>query len=128
MRIVKYKTYWAYAGRGIDRQAPLSEFILDIVYLIGSDGVIPPLHVLNEVLQGGGNSGGMGPGTKWRPFKIKAAEYTELVDALLSLDVLEAKKSHPYVYFDEVLIDEELDTCSDYNDWLKKVSDKYRKS
>jgi hypothetical protein len=80
MREVRYKTHWSYLGPAIKRSAPLSEFVLDIVYLMGSDGVIPPFHILNEVLQSGGNNGGMGPGTSWRKFKIKEAEYQELVE------------------------------------------------
>jgi hypothetical protein len=94
MREVSYKTHWSYLGPAVKRKAPLSEFVLDILYLL-QWGVIPPLHILNEVLIGGGSDGGMSPGTTWRSFKITEAEYKEFVNALLNLDVAEAKKHHP---------------------------------
>ena len=125
MREVSYKTHWAYAGKGIKRKALLVEFVLDILYLMNTSGVIPPFHVLNEVLRQGGSSGGMGPGTSWRPFSIKDAEYQELVETLLKLDVAEAKKTHPYVYFERVIRDESLETSASYIDWLQGVSRKY---
>ena len=125
MREVSYKTHWSYAGAGVKHKAPLSEFVPDILYLMGSSGVIPPLHVLNEVLLSGGGNGGMGPGTSWRRFSIKEAEYQELVEALLRLDVAEAKKTHPYIYFERIIIDETLHETANYLGWLQAVSKKY---
>jgi hypothetical protein len=128
MRTVTYKTHWSYAGKSGTRKAPLSEFVLDIVYLIGKEGVIPPFHVLNEVLQGGGNNGGMGPGTSWRPFRIKEADYVELVQALLRLDIAEARKTHPYVDFDRLIVDEMLHHYPTHLEWVRAVVAKYRPS
>ena len=125
MRDVSYTTYWSYGSSGVKRKAPLVDFVLDILYLMENNGVIPPLHVLNEVLQGGGSNGGMGPGTAWRPFSIKEAEYKELVEALLQLDIVEAKKSHRYMMFQKVIVDESLHQCSTYHDWLRAVATKY---
>lgn len=125
MREVTYKTHWAYASAGIKRKAPLSEFVLDIMYLMNNSGVIPPFHVLNEVLQQGGNSGGMSPGTSWRSFSLKEAEYQELVDALLKLNISEAKKAHPYIFFTRIIVDEALDQSDTYLSWMWAVSRKY---
>lgn len=90
-------------------------------------GVIPPFHILKEVIAGGGDNGGMGPGTSWRPFKFKEKEYSELVEALLAVDVAEAKKKHPYIMFDHVVADETLHQCPTRLEWQSAVSEKYRK-
>jgi hypothetical protein len=101
--------------------------VLDVIYLLGKDGIIPPLHVLNEVFQGGGNNGGMGPGTSWRPFRISEADYAELVESLLNLDVAEARKTHPYVNFDRLVVDETLHHCPNYVEWVQAIIAKYQK-
>ena len=98
MREVTYKTHWSYLGPAIKRKAPLTEFLLDIPYLLDR-GVIPPFHVLNEVLSNGGNNGGMGPGTTWRRFTLQETEYGELVMGLLRLDVTEARENSPVCSF-----------------------------
>ncbi|MCC7446720.1 MAG: hypothetical protein IT324_04850 [Anaerolineae bacterium] len=125
MRVVKYKTHWSYFGPAVKRQEPLVEFVLDIPYLMASYGVIPPLHVLDEVLQEGGDDGGMSPGTTWRPFKIKKEEYEELVQTLLNLNVDEARKKHPYVRFKRVIIDKALNQKLTYREWSAAVHAKY---
>lgn len=126
MREVHYKVHWSYGSRGSKRKAPLAEFILDIPYFMAGNGVIPPLHVLNEVLLQGGDDGGMGPGATWELFSIGESEYHELVEALQNLDVTAIKKKHPYVSFESVIVDEMLHQSSSYGDWLKRVSAKYR--
>jgi len=126
MRTVKYKTHWSYAGKGIKREGLLTDFLLDVLYLMEDTGVIPPLAVLNQVLERGGDTGGMGPGTSWKGFTITEQEYDELVAVLLNLDVVEAKRAHPYVRFEHVRIDHDFDTCTEYLDWLQQVSRKYR--
>ncbi len=127
MRIVDYTTYWAYADPGVSRRERLDDFILDMVYFIDGLGVIPPLHVFNQVLLEGGDVGGMGPGTAWEPFSISAEEYQELVETLLKLDVEEAKKKHPYVNFDKVIVDETLHGAKDFSEWLDAAVAKYRR-
>ena len=125
MRKVKYKTYWAYASRGVDQEGTLLDLILDMVYFIEVHGVMPPIHILNEQLKRGGDSGGMGPGTKWRPFKISAAEYEELVEAWLQVNPQHERAQHPYVYFKKAIIDEALHDAIDLRDWSSKVFAKY---
>jgi hypothetical protein len=126
MRTVKYKTHWSYLGPGIKKENTLAEFLLDVLYLMERHGVVPPLHVLNEVLRTGGSNGGMGPGTTWRGFKISEVEYAELVDALLAMNIAQARKEHPYVMFERIIIDEELNNASTYSEWLRRLGEKYR--
>jgi len=125
MRTIRYKTSWSYLGPGSKRQEKLADFILDVLYLMEGSGVIPPLHVLNEVLQNGRSGGGMGPGTSWRPFRLSQEEYAELVSALLDLDVAEAKKVHPYVRFNKIVLDNDLEQAENYIKWLQVVTLKY---
>ncbi|MFN8374801.1 MAG: hypothetical protein U0694_18220 [Anaerolineae bacterium] len=98
--------------------------LADIPYLM-VQGVIPPLQILNQVFGKGGDSGGMGPVTSWRPFKIDEAEYKELVEALLNLDIIEARKTHPYATFQRITVDESLHQIKNYHEWLGVVSTKY---
>src|SRR5262249_13898207 len=121
MRKVKYKTYWAYASRGVEREGTLLDLILDMIYFVNVHGILPPIHVLNEELKSGGSTGGMGHGTKWRPFKISGAEYDELVAAWLHVNPQAERAQHPYVYFDKATIDEELHDAIDLRDWSSKV-------
>ncbi len=67
----------------------------------------------------------MGPGTKWRPFKISEIEYQELVQALVSIDPQAERAQHPYIYFTKTIVNEELHTASDRADWFGKVHLKY---
>lgn len=126
MRKVKYRAYWGatdYFWRG--RKNFLSEFVLDILYFIGDTGVVPPLAVLNEVLQEGGATGGMSPGTKWKPFAISEAEYIEMVEALLAMDIAAAKKKHPFVRVKRIVVDPEFDQITDYRTWIDRTYKKY---
>lgn len=125
MRMVTYETHWSYLGPALKCKAPLSEFVLDIIYLFEKNGIIPPHHLLNITLKTGGNSGGMGPGTTWTPFEITQAEYQELVDALLRLEVEKAKASHPYISFAKAKVDKSLHTYQTYSEWLSAVKMKY---
>lgn len=125
MRAVKYKTHWSYLGPGIPRENTLAEFLLDIPYLMETRGVIPPFAVLKKILSSGGNNGGMGPGTSWRPFQLKPEEYPELVEALLAINPEEARKNHPYVRFKRVIFDDELSDCEDETEWSRRVAEKY---
>jgi hypothetical protein len=67
----------------------------------------------------------MSPGTSWKPFSISEDEYQELVEALLSLDITEAKRNHPHMSFENVTVDETLHHCATRLEWLKAVSTKY---
>ncbi|MCQ3932668.1 MAG: hypothetical protein DPW16_19640 [Chloroflexi bacterium] len=127
MRIVKYKTYWAYAGKGVPCEEVLAEFILDVPYLLSTHaGVIPPLHCLNEFLKTGGHNGGMGPGATWKPFQIDEVEYGELVDVLTKMNFESIREKHPYFRFNAAFVDEDLQDCKSHADWLGRVREKYQ--
>jgi hypothetical protein len=59
----------------------LLAFVYDIPYF-GACGVFPPLHLLNQFLLRGGETGGMSPGATWEPFSLSQAEYHDLVEAV----------------------------------------------
>lgn len=124
MKDVQYKKHWSYSGSAVKSRSPLADFVLDVMYLMGR-GVIPPLHVLNEVLRQGGDNGGMGPGTSWKPFEVTEEEYNEMVSVLLTMDVQEARKRHPYLFSDQIVEDEELGKCLNHITWLGEVAKKY---
>ncbi|SMF67085.1 hypothetical protein SAMN02745866_04294 [Alteromonadaceae bacterium Bs31] len=88
MNDVRYKIMPAMgAGEGPWEYAPLDEFILSIpgfVYALKFFGIIPPIHVLNEVLESGCDDAGMGGGAKWKPFSLSETEYEELVENLIT--------------------------------------------
>ena len=124
MRNIRYKVHWEYVD-STERYSTLAEFILDIPYLMENTGVIPPLAVLNSVLKTGGDSGGMGPATTWKPFQVDEDEYKELVKILIEVDVAAARLVHPYARFERAIVDDELNHCSDYIDWLTKANQKH---
>jgi hypothetical protein len=102
------------------------DLILDIFDLVNLRGVIPPLAVLNQVLQSGSSGGGMSAETAWRPFAITEAECAALVTALTQVDLATEKQKHPYVAsVDRLIIDPELDDCVDHIDWMRRVVEKY---
>lgn len=75
------------AGEGPWECAPLDEFILStlgFVYALKYFGIIPPLHVLNEVLESGCDDAGMDGGARWKPFSVSKPEYEELVENLIT--------------------------------------------
>lgn len=124
--LVRYAKHWAYAGKGVKAQTPLGEFLLDIIHGFQHSGAIPPLNILNELLATGGSSGGMGPGTKWKPFSISQPEYETAVQYLLNLDCAAAKEAHPYLYAKKFFVDEDLNRdVEDWLDFLGKSSRKY---
>lgn len=125
MRLRVYKTYWSYNGIPIKRKGTLADLVFDIPYLLVF-GVIPPFAILDQTLRSGGDNGGMGPGTAWRPFEITQTQYDELVDVLLKTDLNEARKIHPYISFDRLIIDEEFKDYTDQSKWLLRSGEKYR--
>ncbi|MCU0491666.1 MAG: hypothetical protein MUD01_08765 [Chloroflexaceae bacterium] len=126
MRIVKYKRHWSFLGPGVKTEEPLTTFLFDIPYFcMISCGIIPPFHILREYLRSGGDNGGMGPGTSWRPFVLKEAEYEAAVAQLLQTDAAPLCARHPYLSATRFFLDLELDSCSTYLEWSTEVYRKY---
>jgi len=86
MRDIRFKNYVATGpGEAQWEHAPLDVFLLSapmFVYELSLFSVIPPIHVLNEIMSLGMHEAGMGGGAEWKPFKITQEEYTELVESL----------------------------------------------
>jgi hypothetical protein len=72
-----------------DGQTPVYGTLLDLLqaipYLI-SDGLIPPLVVLNHIFKMGVYDAGMSGGITWEPFAIDQKEFDELVNGFVSLN------------------------------------------
>lgn len=123
---IKYEQHEFTWPDPIECEATLVEFILDIPYLL-FEGVIPPLHLLNEILSSGDAGGGMSPGTSWEPFEISKEEYNELVSELLALD-LEVLKKEDRIRFipGKIMVDESLHDSPNFFLWLQRVKKKYK--
>jgi hypothetical protein len=123
---IKYEQHEFTWPHPIKREATLAEFILDIPFIL-FNGVIPPLHLLNEILSSGDASGGMSPGTSWKPFEISKEEYNELVAELLALD-LDALKKEDRIRFipEKIIADESLHDSPVFFLWLQRVKKKYK--
>jgi hypothetical protein len=69
-------------GSGTIKQSgTLKDLLFEIPYLLTS-GLIPPIHVFNDVLRTGFVDAGMSGGCKWQPFEISQIEYEELTVSL----------------------------------------------
>jgi hypothetical protein len=87
MRDIRYKTHGA-VGWDSWKHGSLAELLFDIPHLghvLRVAKVIPPLHILNELLASGVSEAGMSGGCKWSPFEISESEYLELVEDLITL-------------------------------------------
>ena len=125
MRTVCYERYEFHQDVPEQRTAPLTEFVLDVPYLV-MFGVIPPLQVLKEVLAGGGGDAGMSPGAGWEPFSIDNEEYAELVAGLLALDLRDvAANDRARFVPDSVVVDASVEDSKDHIQWLARITPKY---
>ncbi len=82
-------------------------------YLSGY-GVIPPFHILRELIARGRDEAGMSGGCEWRPFELSAEEYREVVEELLT-----SPRFH-------CTPEPELDACPDWTAWTSAVRTKYQ--
>ena len=123
MRLIDY-TREEFHAPDEEQQAPLPVFLLDVPGLLVR-GVLPPLHLLNELLAEGHMGGGMSPGARWRPFEITATEYShvsaELAEAARQGSVTNAARFAP----NTVRLDPELAHHTDFITWVGAVCAKY---
>lgn len=61
-------------------EGTLKDLLKDMPYVLGQ--FIPPLIVLNRILESGVMDAGMSGGCRWEPFNLDAAEYDELAEGL----------------------------------------------
>lgn len=119
MRDVKFRVF---PGTGAAmpswEHASLDEFLLEtpvFVYELKVFGVIPPIHILNEILTTGKYDAGMGGACEWRPFEINMSEYAELV--------LELTTNPDHI----IIEDEELKKKLNFRKWHGALLSKYAK-
>lgn len=124
MKTVSYERF-EFHHEPEQREAPLTEFVLDVPYLI-MHGAIPLLHVLNEVLARGGGDAGMSPGAGWEPFSIEEEEYAELVTGLVTLDLRDvAGNDRARFVPDAVVVDSSVADSKTHLEWLSRIAAKY---
>lgn len=108
--------------------AALLDFILDIPYLVSRSGIIPPRHVMNEVLKSGGGNDGMSPGAIWESFELSEDEYDELAHALESADMNSLKLSGKSRFIpDDLIIDYRFHRAKNFDDWQQLIADYEKK-
>lgn len=109
LRRVRYSRHhgmW-HGNRADPMENSLLAFVYDIPYF-GACGVFPPHHLLNQFLLGGGDQGGMGPGTTWEPFSISLEEYRDFAEAVRTIrpEMLRGRARYADVQF---IFDPEFD-------------------
>jgi hypothetical protein len=106
-------------------KAALLDFVFDVPYLL-SRGVIPPLHVMNEVLKEGGGEAGMSPSTTWETFELSGDEYDELVFALQSANIESLQVSQKSRFIPDIIgTNYKLHRARNFNEWLGLVREDY---
>lgn len=84
---VRFKHHAGPDGPGHWTHARLPEFLSLLPYLFlpgEGEKPVPPLPVINEVLDSGKWDAGMSGALEWTPFQISEAEYGELVEELVT--------------------------------------------
>ena len=71
-------------GGEFPKQGTVAELLSEIPYLLTAR-IVPPLHVVNDLLAKGLDSAGMSGGCEWEPFQITASEWEDLASHLMSL-------------------------------------------
>lgn len=123
-RIIKYTRHEYQSSE--EREARLLYFIYDILYF-GGCGILPPLHIINQIFRSGGSEGGMSPGATWQSFEISENEYKTLVHDVLNTDMEDIA---PYARYSDVKfkIDTSFDHIQNHLDWMSESCAKHRDS
>jgi hypothetical protein len=66
-------------------EGSVADLLFDIPYFFLAK-IIPPIGIVNEVLQKGVEDAGMSGGCKWKPFQLDAASYAKLTTDLGQMD------------------------------------------
>ena len=83
MRTVSYIVLGGMGGE-FPEQGTVADLLLAIPYLLSAQ-VVPPLHVVNDLLARGIRDSGMSRGCEWKPFQLTQPEWDELSQHLQSL-------------------------------------------
>ena len=83
MKTVSYVVLGGMGGE-FPEQGTVADLLAAIPYLLTAR-IIPPLHVVNDLLAKGLDDAGMSGGCQWEPFQITEAEWEDLASQLKSL-------------------------------------------
>jgi hypothetical protein len=81
MSRVKYEILPPVGPDSFFTEGSVSDLLFDIPYFFLAK-IVPPMEVVNEVLQRGITDAGMSGGCKWKPFQLDPESYANLVDEL----------------------------------------------
>jgi hypothetical protein len=65
-------------GGEFPERGTVADLLRAIPYLLSAQ-IVPPLHVVNDLLAKGSDDAGMSGGCKWEPFQLSQPEWEELV-------------------------------------------------
>ena len=82
---LKYKILPPVGAGSFSTEGTIADLLLDIPYFFLTR-IIPPIPVVNEVLQKGVSDAGMSGGCKWKPLQLDAASYAKLAADLRQID------------------------------------------
>jgi hypothetical protein len=82
---LKYKLLPPVGPGSFSTEGSVADLLFDIPYFFLAK-IIPPIGIVNEVLQEGVKDAGMSGGCKWKPFQLDAASYAKLTTDLKRMD------------------------------------------
>jgi hypothetical protein len=82
MKSVSYVVLGGVGGE-FPEQGTVADLLLAIPYLLSAK-IIPPLHIVNDLLARGAKNAGMSGGCQWEPFQLNRSEWDELAHHLQS--------------------------------------------
>ena len=83
MRTISYTVLGGMGGE-FPADGTVADLLLEIPYLLTAR-IVPPLHVVNDLLAKGLDDAGMSGGCEWKPLQITQSEWEELASHLTSL-------------------------------------------
>ena len=83
MRTISYIVLGGMGGE-FPKRGTVADLLLEIPYLLTAR-IIPPLHVVNDLLAKGLDDAGMSGGCQWEPLQITESDWDDLVLQLKSL-------------------------------------------
>lgn len=87
VRKLKYRILPGVGPGSFSTEGSVADLLFDIPYFFLAR-IIPPIQVVNEVLQKGVVDAGMSGGCKWKPFQLNTSSYEELASSLQKMKFL----------------------------------------
>jgi len=84
---VKYELLPPVGSDSFFTEGNVADLLFDIPYFFVAR-IIPPIHVVNDVLQKGVVDAGMSGGCKWKPFQLDAASYEKFAAELNRMEFI----------------------------------------